>query len=281
MNYKEACKILEMPESFTPTSLKTQYKKMALIYHPDKNASTDATLRFQRIREAYDFLQETNVECDADDYASILRSFVNSINEKILKEGSIMSIILQLCESKSLAIFEKLDKNLMMLIYRIIKEHQQSFHLHDEFLAKMRECIHKTDQRVILNPSLNDLLESNLYKLEINGACHVVPLWHHQLIYDNSGSDLYVECVPELPDHVRIDEHNNIHVLLTCNAMDVWQTGEVGFKLGDRSYLILRSDILMTDRQTIILKTQGISKIARQIYDITTKSDIMVSLNLI
>ena len=274
MNYNEACQILELSDPFTQASLKTQYKRMALIYHPDKNASVDATKQFQRIREAYDVLQ--GEDCKEHDYVSILRSF---INENILKEGSILTIILQLCETKSLSIFEKLDKKIMMMIYKIVKENQCSFHLPNEFLDKMRECI--KCERIILNPSLTDLFENNLYKLEINGMCHVVPLWHHQLVYDNSGCDIYVECVPELPDHITIDEYNNIHVSLMFSAVDVWQTGEVAFNLGDRQYLVMRNEILMADKQTIILKKQGISKIMNQIYDITAKSDVMVSLNLI
>ena len=100
-------------------------------------------------------------------------------------------------------------------------------------------------------------------------------------MYDNLGNDLYVECIPELPSHVIIDEYNNIHISLIFEALNVWRTGEIEFNLGDRQYSVLRNEILMADQQTIVLKRQGISKITNQIYDITMKGDIVISLNLI
>ena len=70
----------------------------------------------------------------------------------------------------------------------------------------------KNDECIILNPTIDDLLANNLYKLRVNDFTYIVPLWHHELVYDNSGNDIYVKCFPMLPDNVCIDDQNNIHI---------------------------------------------------------------------
>ena len=42
-----------LPKDATPTMIKSQYRKLALAYHPDKCKLADATTRFQAVTEAY------------------------------------------------------------------------------------------------------------------------------------------------------------------------------------------------------------------------------------
>jgi DnaJ-class molecular chaperone len=58
MNYKKACEILDLNAEIyiEIVAIKRQYKLMALMHHPDKNKSPDASSKFQEINEAYQYL---------------------------------------------------------------------------------------------------------------------------------------------------------------------------------------------------------------------------------
>ena len=46
--------ILECPETSTIDEIKKSYRRLSMIYHPDKNKNNpDATAKFQKINEAY------------------------------------------------------------------------------------------------------------------------------------------------------------------------------------------------------------------------------------
>jgi hypothetical protein len=80
----------------------------------------------------------------------------------------------------------------------------------------------KEDECIILNPTLNDLLENNLYRLIVNNHTYIVPLWHNELVYDNSGNDIYVKCNPILPENMEIDDANNIKIDINYKISEIW-----------------------------------------------------------
>ena len=84
--------------------------------------------------------------------------------------------------------------------------------MQDETLEKVKTILldkFKDMQIYCLNPSLKDLFQNNVYKLNIEGVLYFVPLWHSELHFN---PDIIVKCYPELPDNVAIDEDNNIIV---------------------------------------------------------------------
>ena len=49
--------ILEIPETANPEDIKKSYRRLSMMYHPDKNKNNpDATSKFQQISEAYETL---------------------------------------------------------------------------------------------------------------------------------------------------------------------------------------------------------------------------------
>lgn len=60
MQYKDYYKILEVNPDATFEEIKKSYRRLALIYHPDRNqGNKDAEEHFKEINEAYDVLSDT------------------------------------------------------------------------------------------------------------------------------------------------------------------------------------------------------------------------------
>lgn len=60
--YEESINILGLSNDADIYEIKLAYRKKAKEYHPDINKSANATEMFQKINEAYEFLNEDNVE---------------------------------------------------------------------------------------------------------------------------------------------------------------------------------------------------------------------------
>lgn len=59
--------ILEIPESSSIDEIKKSYRRLSMIYHPDKNKNNpEATAKFQKISEAYETLGDSEKKRDYD-----------------------------------------------------------------------------------------------------------------------------------------------------------------------------------------------------------------------
>ena len=53
-------KILNLEKTATEDEIRTQYRKLAIQYHPDKNSNSEESKNhFQRIQEAYQVLRDS------------------------------------------------------------------------------------------------------------------------------------------------------------------------------------------------------------------------------
>lgn len=59
--YEQACDTLEVPYNADEYQIKLNYRKLAKMYHPDINKNPDATEKFQKINDAYEFLSKENI----------------------------------------------------------------------------------------------------------------------------------------------------------------------------------------------------------------------------
>lgn len=60
--YKTSCDLLGLPYDTDKYQVKLAYRKKAKENHPDINKAADATERFQKINQAYEFLSDDNIE---------------------------------------------------------------------------------------------------------------------------------------------------------------------------------------------------------------------------
>jgi|TARA_Y100000389_G_C17448306_1_gene513018 hypothetical protein len=296
MRYKEACELLELDNDVSIQNIKKQYRLKALLYHPDKNPSEDASSKFQEISEAYHYLLDHEGNNDDDesdeilsnmDYKYYLFMFLKNTIKGNTQESLLYAVlkkITTLCSEKAIQLLQNLEKPSLIKIYEILKKNKHYLHIESDLLDKIEELISskiENDECVILQPHIDDLLENNLYKLTVNQHVYIVPLWHNNLVYDNSGNDIYVKCFPILDDKIEIDKQNNIHIQHVTTMNSIWESKELYIELGKRKIEIPIEQIKLKTKQVICLKNIGISQInTNNIYDISNKANIYVYLNI-
>jgi DnaJ-class molecular chaperone len=304
MQYKTACGVLGLQSPFTQDQIKKQYRLKALQYHPDKCDLPDAASRFTEIHDAYEFLlryegyQESDDNQDQDEdqdaststssYQHILTSFLKNVLKNESRNQLFYTILQRIsstCEEKTLRTLEQLDKQTLLKIYDFLTTYWQVLHFSENILQKIQEIIKskvQKDECILLNPTLDDLFDNNLYKLAVGDFNYIVPLWHHELVYDNSGGEVIVKCYPVLEEHVYIDDQNNVHVEVEANIADLWNQEVYVVPVGKREFRIVPSALRMTPHQTVTLLKEGISLInTKDVYDVSKRGNVYVHLDLV
>jgi curved DNA-binding protein CbpA len=308
MNYKTAFEILEIDMSEKKYSdinleyLKKQYHKLALQNHPDKNGNTkESKEKFQAINEAYEYLKrEINFNEQGEKstttstvYVDILQSFLSEIfagkyNDKFYE--IIKNIIIKKIPNK---LFKELNKEMAFDIYNFLSKHKNILHINQEILDSLMEIVKKKYEDVMeyykLNPNIDDLFENNVYKLYVNEQLFLVPLWHNELYFESSESnnfkEIVVSCEPELSENIKIDDNNNLIVKIKfcLNELPnlIKNDEKISFNIGKKNFSIPVNKLYMKTNQYYRIKNEGLSKInENDIYDVSTKSDIIVNITL-
>jgi len=296
MNVKKACNILELNIPLDKSTLKKQYHKMALRFHPDKNKHNDAEDRFKEINCSYTFLskhldENYNESSGSNEYNDILDSFINMFCNKTDENdytGIFFNILSKLelnCDINLVYdLCKGMDTSVLIELYEFIKKYENLLNINKEFSNKLKQLIdNKVDDNVyIVNPSIDDLFENNIYKLVRGEKTIYIPMWHSELVYEFEKNEIIVKCIPELPDHINIDERNNLHIYLKLKFDGLIQTELIHFNMGKREFHINLSELHIVKYQTYVLKNSGISIInENNVYDDCKKSHIIVHIEFI
>jgi hypothetical protein len=307
MNYKKAFDILEIDfkksddayKNINSDYLKKQYRKLALKHHPDKNGNTEESkIKFQQINEAYHYLkremahlnsediEDEHIDIDSSLYYDILKGFMQNVFQEKYTDflSKIVNDVISEGKKISIKLFDDLNKETALNIYTFLSTNRSTLHLTEDILSVIREIVVKKYDNVEiykLNPSINDLLNNNLYKLYINNELFLVPLWHNECYFDVSGCEIIVICEPELPNEITIDDENNLHIKSELCLNEIFKKENLIVQIGDKEYSIPHANLLIKREQSYKIKNSGLSKIKRDIYDVSEKTDIIVNITII
>jgi len=295
MDFKKAFQILEIENveynNINIDLLKQKYHRLALLYHPDKNKSKNAVNKFREIKDAYEYLiNELNLINETNDknsnYKDLLQFFLKSVFNN--KYSEIINDLFKNLTSGyldiSISIVNKLDKETAINIYSFLEKYKLILHIENDLIDAIKNSlINKYGNITIykLNPTIIDLFENNVYKLNINNKIYHVPLWHNEMYYDTSGNQIIVICEPQTPDNINIDEDNNIYISLNIDINEIPNlliNKYYNFLIGKKNFCLPINELYIREEQTYIFKNQGVSIIKQDIYDIDDKSHVICKL---
>ena len=319
MDYKKAFEILEIDTNNTTYSditielIKKKYHKLALQNHPDKNSNTpESNEKFRQINEAYNYLKReikniNSKDCENEDlenedqtssvYFDILKLFITGLLDGKYNDVfiNIVQDIVSGYKKISIKLFDNLDRENAINVYLFLSKYKSILHLSDSVLDEIKEVvIQKYDDVEIykLNPTINDLLYNNFYKLYVKDVLYLVPLWYNEVYFekeyknDNDKNEIIVLCEPELPQGVKIDDDNNIHIEKTINIQTelpglIANNDSITVEIGYSRYYIFVSELSMKREQYYKIKNQGITNPNDDVCNISQKSDIIVKIILV
>jgi hypothetical protein len=244
-----------------------------------------------------EYLSKTNHPSSL--YMDILQLFMKGILDGKYDEiiSKIIQEIVSGCKIISLKLFEDLDKETCMNVYNFLSKYRYTLHINDSILEKVREIVQEKFNNVFvykLNPTIADLLNNNIYKLNVNDEICYVPLWISESYFDISGCEVIALCEPELPNNIFVDEYNNIHIVREISITNelinlITNNLNLTIKLADKVFEIPLHELNMKKEQIYIIKKKGLMSCDDfDINDITKinnnsneKADIIVTIKLV
>jgi hypothetical protein len=201
-----------------------------------------------------------------------------------------------------------MDKDSCMSIYEILANNQELFSISREILDELTQILEekmRDDLVIKLNPTLIDMLTDKVYILEYESQKYYVPLWHSQLHFkrktainmvdqDQSqhesttqNTELIVLCEPELPQHITIDEYNNLYIEVDVNIIQLFREQILKIKLNEHIQFHLRACFVsFQNNMKQKIKLEGHSGLAcvgsgGDMYNVTKRSNVYAIVRLI
>ena len=293
LNLNNKYNILNITE-LTNLELRKSYHIMALNYHPDKNKDDNAKEIFQEIADAYSFLYNII-------NSNIYNIYENNTEEEIYDTPytdlmiNLFKMLLTTPDSGEINKFQKkcfeytnklleqlLDKvniNVMEDIYIFIVKNTMG--LSEDMINIIKNIINQKlikCNMYIISSSLENILNSEIFKLEIENEIIYVPLWHQEMVYEN----ILIKIQPILPDNIIIDEYSNMYIEYNNTFINLLNLINEDIKFIEiNNYKVYLEELKLKKNQVIVLKNKGIPLInINDSLDNKIKGDVIIHINL-
>jgi hypothetical protein len=209
----------------------------------------------------------------------------------------IIPILMNKCETLTSAMFNHMDRESLLFIHNLIVKYSTILEISSDRLTSIHQIIKKKLQEndiIIIQPTISELFDkNNIQVIEHEKKIYYVPLWHTEIYYnlnnfdDENGEtpkrELVVKCIPSLPDHVYIDEINNIYMDVRTRVETLFNQTKLTVAITDSiSFDIPVHTLEFKTHQTITLKKCGIPMInTENMYDVSEKMNVIIHLEII
>jgi hypothetical protein len=291
MIFDEATSILNIPSNFTHQELKKAYYKAALKSHPDKCDLENADEMFKKVNDAYIFLSNHRGFDDTcvpeNNYLFLIKKFIKLIVPNLNMDDTILTETLKMSfsnlKSFSFKLLKNVNRNDLIKLYGFIIKNREFITFNKITIDRLLETIKRNiniDNIIILNPSIDDLLNDNVYKLDIDNTELLVPLWHDEIEFDISDTKILIKNIPELNDNITIDNCNNIIIKLTREVYKLL-CGDIEVVLGEKIFKIPPNELKIIKNQKYLKQSNGMLRIdENDLFNTIERGDIIFDITL-
>lgn len=243
-------------------------------------------------------------------YANLLSKFISSLmnkfsNTQIATLHIVIQVLMNKCAILTSTLFDHVDRESLLFIHQLIIKYHSILELGAERLNSIREIIKKKLQEndiIIIQPTISELFnENNIQVVEHEKNIYYVPLWHTEIYYNINHShengnhdgvhdkkqkqerELIVKCIPNLPEHIYIDEMNNIYIDVRTRVENLFNQTKLTVLISESvSFDIPVHTLDFKTHQTVTLKKCGIPMInTENMYDVSEKMNIVIHLEIL
>tara|TARA_B110001450_G_scaffold92748_2_gene87945 strand:- start:768 stop:1751 length:984 start_codon:yes stop_codon:yes gene_type:complete len=226
-------------------------------------------------------------------YESILHNFIKTINKlckskidiSVLDISNLILNIIKNYKTISFETFKNVDNNILLKLVGYIQQYSDVFEIKKETINKIKEIVKQKlkveNSFFILNPTIDNLFNKDIYKFNYNNDTFYIPLWHDEIVYNINNNDIIIKCIPDLPEHIYIDDINNINISITLSIENIIDKEFIDINIGKKIVKLMINEVKIKKKQIIILKNKGIPIINEiDIYNIDKNSDIIINIYL-
>ena len=250
-------------------------------------------------------------------YSQLFSKFINSLmkkfsNTQVASLHIVIQILMNKCTTLTSAMFNHMDRESLLFIHHLIVKYRAILEISSNRLTSIHEIIKKKLQEndiIIIQPTISELFDkNNIQVVEHEKQIYYVPLWHTEIYYnlninacdedcsekrdkqnkqnkqeERQERELIVKCIPTLPEHIYIDELNNIYIDVRTRVETLFNQAKLTVFLTESiSFDIPVHTLEFKTHQTITLKKCGIPMInTENMYDVSEKMNVMIHLEIL